>query len=305
MGIAARPPSGSYLQIAPQSGLTIKVSVNTLAGVIDPDYTDNIVVVMHNFGTVPKTFQCRDKIAQLIVEHASTPDIVIVKDLMSTARNSNGFGSTDTPVVEMGTALKKYLSQPSPSNIHELPDLQGPPDKIPTAATTAAVDLKATNDLHLVFRMPFDIDFSSSPLDNQRFCTVATFGQDKYLGFNLWMCKKFGLPQIIDCKKSTLAAQQPCWQSELHDGYITWVNRKPVSNLAEIAESIEHVQNTNAKEVKTGIATIAKSSMHSQLGVLQLYHDQLSVVGNHLWQLRQMELCHQGSNASTLSHPKW
>ena len=34
-----------------------------------------------------------------------------------------------------------------------------------------------------------------------------------------------------------------------------------------------------------GFATIQQSSMHPQLGVPQLYHDQLNVIGEHLWQL--------------------
>ena len=53
-GIAAKCPSGSSLRIAPRSGLTVKRSLHTLAGVVDPDYTGNITVVMHNFGLKQK-----------------------------------------------------------------------------------------------------------------------------------------------------------------------------------------------------------------------------------------------------------
>ena len=39
-------------------------------------------------------------------------------------------------------------------------------------------------------------------------------------------------------------------------------------------------------EIEVGFATIQKSSMHPQLGIPQLYHDQLNVIGEHLWQLK-------------------
>ena len=48
-GIAAKSPSGTYLRVAPRSGLTVKRNIHTLAGVIDPDYTGNIGVILHNF----------------------------------------------------------------------------------------------------------------------------------------------------------------------------------------------------------------------------------------------------------------
>lgn len=37
-GLAAAAPTGSYLRIAPRSGLTVKNHLHTLAGVVDPDY---------------------------------------------------------------------------------------------------------------------------------------------------------------------------------------------------------------------------------------------------------------------------
>jgi len=56
-GISVQPPSGSYLCIAPRSGLTIKKHINTLAGVIDPDYTGYIGVVLYNLGTQSLTIK--------------------------------------------------------------------------------------------------------------------------------------------------------------------------------------------------------------------------------------------------------
>ena len=44
--ISATPPTGTYIQIAPRSGLTVKKHLHTLAGVVDPDYRGNITVVI-------------------------------------------------------------------------------------------------------------------------------------------------------------------------------------------------------------------------------------------------------------------
>ena len=39
----------TYLHIAPRSGLPVKQDIHTLAGIVDPDFTENIVAVLHTF----------------------------------------------------------------------------------------------------------------------------------------------------------------------------------------------------------------------------------------------------------------
>lgn len=65
-GIAIQCPTGTYTRIAPRSGLTIKNSITSLAGVIDPDYRGEIKVVLHNFGKEWQSIKQIQKIAQLI-----------------------------------------------------------------------------------------------------------------------------------------------------------------------------------------------------------------------------------------------
>ena len=83
IGISATPPSGTYIRIAPRSGLTVKKNLHT------------ITVVMHNFGTEPVIFQSGDKIAQLILENVVITDIIEVNLLEPTQRSQNGFDSTN------------------------------------------------------------------------------------------------------------------------------------------------------------------------------------------------------------------
>ena len=50
-GIALSIPDGLYGRVAPRSGLAVKHCINVGAGVIDPDYTGEVKVVLFNHGT--------------------------------------------------------------------------------------------------------------------------------------------------------------------------------------------------------------------------------------------------------------
>ena len=280
-GISARPPDGSYIRIAPRSGLTVKRKLHTLAGVVDPDYTGNITVIMHNFGQDPQTFRRGDKIAQLVVENALQPDILEVMNLTPTKRGEHGFGSTDN--------TREPMNYPpddnAPTTDPHIPTPTEPPKQ--NQPTVTAIEKEAiTSDIHISYQPPYNLGFSSSPLDNQTFRTVSTFGTDKSLGFDLQTCPHFGLPKINDCKQSTPCARLPRWRSELRDAYITSVGNKPISTIEEFHACIAMARTNGQQDLEIGFATIEKSSMHSQLGIPQLYQDQLNIIGEHLWDLR-------------------
>ena len=93
-GICIAIPSGHYGRIAPRSGLAVKYLLDIGAGVIDSDYRGEILVLLLNNSS--KTFQVNkgDRIAQIIFEKISSPQIAVVKELDKTVRGENGFGST-------------------------------------------------------------------------------------------------------------------------------------------------------------------------------------------------------------------
>ncbi len=93
-GIAATVPIGCYGRIAPRSGLAVKNGIQTGAGVIDPDYTGELKVILFNHGHETFHIKPGDKIAQLIVERCETPVIEIVDEIVSTERGERGFGSS-------------------------------------------------------------------------------------------------------------------------------------------------------------------------------------------------------------------
>jgi dUTP pyrophosphatase len=93
-GLAVRIPDGCYGRVAPRSGLAVKHCIQVGAGVIDPDYTGEIKVVLFNHGTEDFEIKKGDRIAQLILERCETPIIKEIGLLEETLRGSDGFGST-------------------------------------------------------------------------------------------------------------------------------------------------------------------------------------------------------------------
>jgi dUTP pyrophosphatase len=89
-------PDGTYGRIAPRSGLAVKHGLDTLAGVVDPDYRGEIKVVLLNTDMrVPFVIKPGYRIAQLILEKYEVVDIVeVAETVVDTSRGDAGFGST-------------------------------------------------------------------------------------------------------------------------------------------------------------------------------------------------------------------
>jgi len=92
-GIAIGLPSGTYGRVAPRSGLAYKHGIDVFAGVIDPDYRNEVKCILYNSGAQPFVIKTGDRIAQLVLEVVKTPDIAIVLEMNETTR-TGGFGST-------------------------------------------------------------------------------------------------------------------------------------------------------------------------------------------------------------------
>ena len=92
-GICISLPENSYGSIRDKSSLAAK-GILTLGGVIDNDYTGEIIVIMTSL-IEPIKIKKGQKIAQLIVSNISYPEIKKVKFLKDTERNNKGFGEMD------------------------------------------------------------------------------------------------------------------------------------------------------------------------------------------------------------------
>ena len=85
-------PLGYYGRLASKSGLAILHQLHVGAGVIDPDYMGEIMVLLINTASRVQNIAKGTPIAQLILEKISTPLLKEVKELPPTTRGAQGCG---------------------------------------------------------------------------------------------------------------------------------------------------------------------------------------------------------------------
>ncbi len=95
-GLAMEIPEGLVGLIYARSGLASKkgLAPANKVGVIDSDYRGEIMVALHNHGTVPQTVSSGERIAQIVFAPYLTADFTVVDELNDTVRGAGGFGST-------------------------------------------------------------------------------------------------------------------------------------------------------------------------------------------------------------------
>ncbi|MFN0084629.1 MAG: dUTP diphosphatase [Blastocatellia bacterium] len=93
-GLAVEIPAGWYGRVAPRSGLAVRHGIDTLAGVVDPDYRGELKVLLINLGQETVHFDAGERIAQLIIERAAHCRYGWAEELSETPRGEGGFGST-------------------------------------------------------------------------------------------------------------------------------------------------------------------------------------------------------------------
>ena len=94
LGIAFQIPMGYYGQIASRSGLAIHHHIHVGAGVVDPDYTGSVHVLLMNFSSQDHVVENNHHIAQMILEKVAYPVICEVSQMLLTECGANGLGST-------------------------------------------------------------------------------------------------------------------------------------------------------------------------------------------------------------------
>ena len=86
-------PLGYYGRLASKSGLAILHQLHVGAGVIDADYTGEVMVLLINTASRVYNIAKGAPIAQLILEKISIPLLKEVKELPPTTRGAQGCGS--------------------------------------------------------------------------------------------------------------------------------------------------------------------------------------------------------------------
>ena len=90
--LAVTPPKGYYAQLMSKSGLMVLYELEVKAGVIDPDFTGNIGVVLKNNLDQPIECIAGEQIAQLLFIKVATPILIQVTSLSKTEWGKYGFG---------------------------------------------------------------------------------------------------------------------------------------------------------------------------------------------------------------------
>ena len=93
-GIAICIPDGYVGLIWERSKLASRYGIQIMGGVIDSDYRGEVMISVMNNGD---DFEVRryDKIAQLIIQPVVTTEVMVVSDLPSTERGSDGINSLE------------------------------------------------------------------------------------------------------------------------------------------------------------------------------------------------------------------
>lgn len=98
-------PPNTYGRIASRSGLSFKHGIEVGAGVVDEDYQNDLMVILHNHSDDEFVVKEKDRIAQFIVEPVVYPTTLIedidgsiqtINGCIRTIRGLGGFGSTGT-----------------------------------------------------------------------------------------------------------------------------------------------------------------------------------------------------------------
>ncbi|YP_094055.1 E4 ORFA [Bovine mastadenovirus A] len=93
-GLKLRIPEGHYGRVAPRSGLSVTQGLDVGAGVIDSDYRGEVFVLLFNHGNHHVLISPGQRVAQLVIQKISLPEVQEVDTLDDTERGEGGFGST-------------------------------------------------------------------------------------------------------------------------------------------------------------------------------------------------------------------
>jgi dUTP pyrophosphatase len=93
-GLAIKIPQGYAGLIWDKSGISHKNGIKTLGGVFDSNYTGEWFIGLINLSKEPFEIKKGQKIAQVLFQKISLPEIELVEEIEKTNRSDNGFGST-------------------------------------------------------------------------------------------------------------------------------------------------------------------------------------------------------------------
>ena len=257
-GIGTNFPNDTYGRIASRSGLALNNFVEIKGGVIDPDYTGNIKVILHNFGKETFNVNKSDRIAQLILEKYVSPPIRVTRKLDNTERNDKGFGSTglNTP-----SNAKTTLPAAIPYDSNELDSTR--------ICTAQSIPQCAT--LEMIYQRPV----------NTTTISITKTGSLPTLGLQIKNDERG--PIITHCSRGSPAAKIPRWRTILKNAILYSIDGHTVHTDSDI---IQMIALSAGPKIDLCCVPPEPTDIHPETGLPQLNFDQFL----HVAQIHQQDL---------------
>ena len=93
-GLAFEIPEGYVGLCWDKSGLASKHGIKTMAGVLDPGFRGEVVLVVANLKNDTYVFEKGHKVLQVLLQKVERGEIEEAQELSGTVRGEGGFGST-------------------------------------------------------------------------------------------------------------------------------------------------------------------------------------------------------------------
>lgn len=93
-GVAIKVPENHVGLVWDKSGPSHKFGIKTLGGVLDSNYTGELLVGLANLSQDKFVIKRGQKVAQLLIQKIEVPEVEETEELEETNRGVGGFGST-------------------------------------------------------------------------------------------------------------------------------------------------------------------------------------------------------------------
>ena len=95
-GLALSVPDGYFGAIFARSGIATNRGLRpaNCVGVVDSDYTGEIIVALHNDTDLPQAIELGERIAQLVIMPYQSVSFTEVDEMTETQRGDSGFGQS-------------------------------------------------------------------------------------------------------------------------------------------------------------------------------------------------------------------
>ena len=254
-------------------------------GMISTSKDREIFIIVHNFGQKDIVLTDSDEIATLHLLDSKIQPINVMpfippKHIQDYLKQPNPFRSQPIKSKLQSSQTPHPQSNTSPLRFSQRLRNQ----KIPAHVNARAAKLEAS--MQVSIDMPYDLNMDSDPYNNHTHRVITMTSRSPTLGLKIDTCPKRHLPILKTCMPGQPAAKIPNWRKDLKNAYITQVNDKSVKTKADIIRQIELCRLLKMKDVTIKFSTIERQGLHPQLGIPQLYHDQLSTIAQHLFDIR-------------------